>query len=142
MTVRTVNRLPDVTAAQFDNLQHFFRTDGFQRWALDVRNHREAKMPKLQPKKAGKPSLFVWRWYKVVLKMYVFEGAALLTDKERTKYFVEKEKVGSLQHAPSHHFAIDDALNTISFGGFSTDRHEMTAKYGNSLQRYLLPGAV
>ena len=67
VTTRTVNRLGAVTPDQFGRLQHFFRTTGFQVWAMHARFHREAKMPLKRPNDANKAPKWVWTLYKMTL---------------------------------------------------------------------------
>lgn len=127
VTVRIVNRLESCSESEFANLQHFYRTEAFQRWSMDATNHQEAKFPKLEDSKG-----IQWSWcnYKLTLKAYIHSMATELSDAARETYFKSKEKEGSLQHQPSRHFAIDDKFNILNFGGFSCDRSRLQGKEG------------
>ena len=136
VTVRMLNRRSDLTAERAARLVHFYRTDNFQRWALNPDIHNACKMPFHSTNRVPNGK-WLWSNYKLLFKAHFFTTCPLLSDREKYRYFDRKEKEGSLQHRPSTAFAVTDAFNVISFGGFSVDPMALRSRYGDSLGRFI-----
>ena len=127
VVLRIFNFRKELKKEDFNSVDHFFRTDDFQKWSFA--NH-ENKLPDKSN----------WATYKQPLKQYIFDYT------KDEYYFKNKLKCGSLgcvmppTSGQNDMLGIDSNLNLITHGVSSVLVSGFNKKYGNSIhKKYIRP---